>query len=102
GQPRPSYPVVHLTGANGKTSTARMVDALLTEIGLRTGRYTSPHLQRATERINIDNRPIRVERYVEISRQVAPCVDLAAAGKPVPLSKFEILTAMGFAAWADA
>ena len=71
--------MVHLTGTNGKTSTARMVDALLSEIGLRTGRYTSPHLQRATERINIDNRPITPERYVEVYRDVAPFVDLVDA-----------------------
>lgn len=58
GDPQRGYPIVHLTGTNGKTSTSRMVDALLTEIGLRTGRYTSPHLQRATERINLDNRPV--------------------------------------------
>ena len=56
-----------------------MVDALLTEIGLRTGRYTSPHLQRAAERINIDNRPITPERYVEIYRDIAPFVDLVDA-----------------------
>ena len=107
GDPQRGYPVVHLTGTNGKTSTARMVDALLTEIGLRTGRYTSPHLQRATERINIDNRPITPERYVEVYRDVAPFADLVDArsatdGDGVPLSKFEILTAMGFAAFADA
>ncbi len=102
GEPHRGYPVVHLTGTNGKTSTARMVDALLSEIGLRTGRYTSPHLQRATERINVDNRPILPERYVDVFRQVAPFVDLVDAGQPLKLSKFEILTAMGFAAFADA
>jgi dihydrofolate synthase/folylpolyglutamate synthase len=102
GEPQRGYPIVHITGTNGKTSTARMVDALLSEIGLRTGRYTSPHLQRATERINIDNRPIPVERYVETYRQVLPFVELVDAGQPVALSKFEILTAMGFAAFADA
>jgi dihydrofolate synthase/folylpolyglutamate synthase len=95
GEPHRGYPVVHLTGTNGKTSTARMVDALLSEIGLRTGRYTSPHLQRATERINIDNRPVSPERYVEVYRTCAPFVDLVDRGQPVRLSKFEILTAMG-------
>ena len=64
GNPHHSYPALQVTGTNGKTSTARMIDALLTEVGLRTGRYTSPHLQRATERINVDNRPITPERYV--------------------------------------
>src|SRR5215203_1465448 len=79
GDPQRGYPVVHLTGTNGKTSTARMIDALLTEIALRTGRYTSPHLQLATERINIDNHPVTPERYVEIYRDVAPFVDLVDA-----------------------
>lgn len=106
GAPHRGYPVVHLTGTNGKTSTARMVDALLTEIGLRTGRYTSPHLQRATERINLDNRPISPERYVEVYGEVAPFVDLVDArsggGRGTALSKFEVLTAMAFAAFADA
>ncbi|MBN9099238.1 MULTISPECIES: folylpolyglutamate synthase/dihydrofolate synthase family protein [unclassified Pseudonocardia] len=101
GEPHRGYPVVHLTGTNGKTSTARMVDALLTEIGLRTGRYTSPHLQRATERINVDNRPITPERYVELYRDVLPFVDIVDA-ELGGLSKFEVLTAMGFAAFADA
>jgi dihydrofolate synthase/folylpolyglutamate synthase len=101
GEPHRGYPIVHLTGTNGKTSTARMVDALLTEIGLRTGRYTSPHLQRATERINVDNRPVTPERYVELYRDVQPFVDIVDA-KLGRLSKFEVLTAMGFAAFADA
>ncbi len=101
GEPQRSYPVIHLTGTNGKTSTARMIDALLTEIGLRTGRYTSPHLQRATERINVDNRPITPERYVELYREVEPFVDIVDASHGT-LSKFEVLTAMGFAAFADA
>lgn len=101
GEPHRGYPVVHLTGTNGKTSTARMVDALLTEIGLRTGRYTSPHLQRATERISIDNRPVTPERYVGLYRDVAPFVDIVDA-RSGRLSKFEVLTAMGFAAFADA
>ncbi len=102
GTPQRGYPVVHLTGTNGKTSTARMADALLTEIGLRTGRYTSPHLQQATERISVDNRLVTPERYVEIYRDVAPFVELVDAKGGVPLSKFEVLTAMGFSAFADA
>ncbi len=104
GGPERGYPVVHLTGTNGKTSTARMIDALLTEMGLRTGRYTSPHLQRATERISIDNRPITPERYVEIYHDVVPFVQLVDHGRGdgPALSKFEVLTAMAFAAFADA
>ncbi|GAA4967881.1 folylpolyglutamate synthase/dihydrofolate synthase family protein [Pseudonocardia tropica] len=104
GDPQRGYPVVHLTGTNGKTSTSRMVDALLTEIGLRTGRYTSPHLQRATERINLDNRPITPERYVAAYREVEPLVELVDAkrGEAPALSKFEVLTGMAFAAFSDA
>ena len=101
GDPQRGYPVVHITGTNGKTSTSRMIDALLTEIGLRTGRYTSPHLQRATERINIDNRPISPERYVTLYRDVLPFVEMVDA-KLGTLSKFEVITAMAFAAFADA
>src|SRR6476469_4454055 len=66
GDPQRGYPVIHLTGTNGKTSTSRMIDALLSEIGLRTGRYTSPHLQRATERISLDGVPITPQHYVEV------------------------------------
>ena len=101
GDPQRGYPIVHLTGTNGKTSTARMVDALLTEIGLRTGRYTSPHLQSATERICIDRRPISPERYVEVYRDVLPFVEIVDA-RLGQLSKFEVLTGMAFAAFADA
>ena len=104
GEPQRGYPVVHLTGTNGKTSTSRMIDALLTEVGLRTGRYTSPHLQRATERINLDNRPISPERYVAAYREVEPVVELldAKRGDGPQLSKFEVLTAMAFATFSDA
>jgi dihydrofolate synthase/folylpolyglutamate synthase len=105
GDPQRAYPVVHIAGTNGKTSVARMVDALLTEANLRTGRYTSPHLQRATERIALDGAPISAERYVEVYREVQPYVELVdkarADGQPA-LSKFEVLTAMAFAAFADA
>ncbi|MFB9909312.1 bifunctional tetrahydrofolate synthase/dihydrofolate synthase [Allokutzneria oryzae] len=106
GEPQRSYPVLHITGTNGKTSTSRMLDALLSTVGLRTGRYTSPHLQLATERISIDGAPISPERYVEVYRDIEPylgMIDKASqeAGKPA-LSKFEVLTAMGFAAFADA
>ncbi|SDG68900.1 bifunctional tetrahydrofolate synthase/dihydrofolate synthase [Pseudonocardia oroxyli] len=102
GDPQRGYPVVHITGTNGKTSVSRMVDALLSEIGLRTGRYTSPHLQRATERINLDNRPITPEKYVSTYRDVEPFLELIDAKQPTPLSKFEVLTAMAYSAFADA
>ncbi|HEY0636160.1 MAG TPA: folylpolyglutamate synthase/dihydrofolate synthase family protein [Pseudonocardiaceae bacterium] len=102
GSPQRGYPVVHVTGTNGKTSVARMVDALLHRLGLRTGRYTSPHLQAVTERISLDGVPIAPGRYVDTYRDVAPYLPLVDAANPVPLSKFEVLTAMAFAAFADA
>lgn len=106
GAPQRGYPVLHIAGTNGKTSTARMVDALLSALGLRTGRYTSPHLQSVTERISIDGAPLSTQRYVDTYRDVEPYVDLvdkrsAERGEPI-MSKFEVLTGMAFAAFADA
>jgi dihydrofolate synthase/folylpolyglutamate synthase len=102
GDPQTNYPVVQLTGTNGKTSTSRMADALFARIGLRTGRYTSPHLQLATERISLDNQPISPERYVEVYRDIEPFVAMVDARSEIRLSKFELLTGMAYAAFADA
>jgi len=102
GSPQRGYPVLHIAGTNGKTSVARMLDALLSRIGLRVGRYTSPHLQRVTERISVDGRPISPERYVEAYHDIEPYVAMVDARSPVAMSKFEVLTGMAFAAFADA
>jgi dihydrofolate synthase/folylpolyglutamate synthase len=102
GNPQQAYPVVHITGTNGKTSTARMIDALFTSIGLRTGRFTSPHLQVVTERISLDGTPIDPQRYIDAYRDIEPYLPLIDAKFPVRLSKFEVLTAMAFALFADA
>ncbi|MFC0547661.1 bifunctional tetrahydrofolate synthase/dihydrofolate synthase [Kutzneria chonburiensis] len=102
GEPQRSYPVVHITGTNGKTSTSRMIDALFTRIGLRTGRYTSPHLQLATERISLDGAPISALQYVEVYRDIEPYIAMVDAKSDVKMSKFEVLTGMAFAAFADA
>jgi dihydrofolate synthase/folylpolyglutamate synthase len=102
GDPHKSYPILHVAGTNGKTSITRMIDALLTRIGLRVGRYTSPHLQLVTERIAIDGAPIAPERYVEVYRDVEPYVEMIDRGAEVRMSKFEVLTGMAFAAFADA
>lgn len=102
GSPQCGYPVLHIAGTNGKTSVARMLDALLSRIGLRVGRYTSPHLQWATERISLGGAPISPERYVEAYHEIEPYVALIDAKSPVPLSKFEVLTGMALAAFADA
>ncbi|MBQ0926193.1 bifunctional tetrahydrofolate synthase/dihydrofolate synthase [Saccharopolyspora endophytica] len=101
-EPQRSYPVVHIAGTNGKSSTTRIVDALLTGLELRTGRYTSPHLQLATERIGVDGAPISPAGYVEAYRDVAPYVSIVDSQSDVKMSKFEVLTGMAFAAFADA
>jgi dihydrofolate synthase / folylpolyglutamate synthase len=102
GDPHRSYPALHVAGTNGKTSVARMIDALLTRIGLRVGRFTSPHLQLVTERIAVDGAPIAPERYVEVYRDVEPYVAMVDRGAEILMSKFEVLTGMAFAAFADA
>ena len=72
GSPQRAYPSIHLTGTNGKTSTARMIDSLLRAYGLHTGRYTSPHLETVRERISLDGEPVAEERFVAIYREVEP------------------------------
>jgi dihydrofolate synthase / folylpolyglutamate synthase len=106
GSPQRGYPSIHIAGTNGKTSVARMVDALLTALHRRTGRTTSPHLQSAVERISIDGKPISPAQYVSTYREIEPFVHMVdaqseAVGGPA-MSKFEVLTAMAFAAFADA
>ncbi|GAB3214158.1 folylpolyglutamate synthase/dihydrofolate synthase family protein [Marinactinospora endophytica] len=102
GEPQRNYRTIHVTGTNGKTSTARMIDALLRERHLRVGRYTSPHLTTIRERIVIDGEPISEQRFVETYTDILPYVEMVDAGNEVPLSFFEILTAMAYAAFADA
>ena len=102
GSPQRAYPSVHLTGTNGKTSTARMVDGLLRGLGLRTGRYTSPHLQSMAERVAIDGQPLSDERFTAVFDEVLPLVELVDSRSPVPMTFFEVLTGMAFAAFADA
>jgi dihydrofolate synthase/folylpolyglutamate synthase len=106
GSPQLGYPCIHVAGTNGKTSVTRMIDALVSALGRRTGRTTSPHLQSAVERIAIDGRPITPAQYVATYRELEPFVQMIdeqsrAAGGP-SMSKFEVLTAMAFAAFADA
>ena len=106
GSPQRSYPSIHVAGTNGKPSVVRMIDALLTAFSRRTGRATSPHLQSAVERIAIDGQPISPARYVETYAEIEPFVQMVDAssqadGGPA-MSKFEVLTGMAFAAFADA
>ncbi|WP_430333215.1 bifunctional tetrahydrofolate synthase/dihydrofolate synthase [Rhodococcus sp. ACT016] len=106
GSPQHSYPAIHVAGTNGKTSVTRMIDALMTHLHRRTGRTTSPHLQLATERISIDGSPISVRTYVDTYRELEPYILMIdrqseAAGGPA-MSKFEVTTAMAYAAFAEA
>ncbi|WP_129840491.1 folylpolyglutamate synthase/dihydrofolate synthase family protein [Streptomyces sp. RFCAC02] len=102
GEPQRSYPSIHITGTNGKTSTGRMIEALLAAFDLRTGRYSSPHVQSITERISLDGAPIPAERFVAAYEDIKPYVDLVDARQDYRLSFFEVMTGMAYAAFADA
>ncbi len=102
GDPQRNYPVIQLTGTNGKTSTARMIETLIATIGLRVGRFTSPHLESMTERISLDGEPISEEAFVTAFNDVAPYIGLVDAEQDHPLSFFETVVAMAYAAFADA
>ena len=102
GEPQHGYPVVHLTGTNGKTSTSRMIDTLLRAMELRTGRFTSPHVERMSERICIDGSPLTDEEFVRAFNDVAPYTHLVDSSEAHPLSFFETIVGMAYAAFADA
>jgi dihydrofolate synthase/folylpolyglutamate synthase len=102
GNPQTAYPVIHLTGTNGKTSTSRMIDTLLRALDLRTGRFTSPHVERMTERISVDGEPLSDEEFVAAFNDVAPYIALVDEQEPHPLSFFETIVAMAYAKFAEA
>lgn len=104
--PQLSYPSLHIAGTNGKTSTARIADSLLSAQGLRVGRFTSPHLVSVRERISIDGEPISPQAFLQANQDVEPIIALAdkegeSAGQG-RLSFFEYLTALAFQAFASA
>jgi len=106
GDPQKIYRIIHVTGTNGKTSTTRFIERLLREHGLRTGRFTSPHLVKLNERMSIDGEPVSDEALVAAWQDIAPIVsivdaELEAAGDG-PLTFFEVLAVLGFAVFADA
>src|ERR1700722_13675063 len=102
GDPQRAYPVIHITGTNGKTSTARMIESLLRARGLRTGLFTSPHLSMVGERICVDGEPLSDERFVEAYDEIKPYLDLVDQSHDERLSFFEVLTGMAFSVFADA
>ena len=97
GDPQSSYPVLHITGTNGKGSTARMLTALLVEQGLSVGTYTSPHLQRVNERLAWNGAPIADDQLVEVVQAVA-ALETLLDGRP---THFELLTAIALRWFAD-
>lgn len=101
GSPQRAYPVIHIAGTNGKTSTARLTGALLKERNLRVGRFTSPHLVSMRERITVDGEPLSEERFSEVYEEIIPYVDLTDGQGHRRIQFFELLTAMAFAAFAD-
>jgi len=101
GSPQLTYPTIHVGGTNGKTTTARMIDALLFEMGLRTGRFTSPHLESYLERISINGQPIDAKELIFSFNDVSPYFDLMDSKFDNPISFFEAITALAFAAFAE-
>jgi dihydrofolate synthase/folylpolyglutamate synthase len=101
GSPQLSYPTIHIAGTNGKTTTARMIDALFRELGYRTGRFTSPHLESFLERISINGLPIPPEGMIATYNDIALYLDLIDSRQPHPISFFEAMTALAFVAFAE-
>ncbi len=106
GRPQDTFRAIHITGTNGKTSTSRMIEALLREHGLRTGRFTSPHLNSVRERITINGKAISPAAFIETWEDVAPVIELVdarsqAAGGP-RMSFFEVFTVMALSAFSMA
>jgi dihydrofolate synthase/folylpolyglutamate synthase len=101
GSPHLTYPTIHVGGTNGKTTTARMIDSLLFEMGLRTGRFTSPHLESYLERISINGNSIDAKELIFSFNDVSPYFELMDSKFDSPISFFEAITALAFAAFAE-
>jgi dihydrofolate synthase/folylpolyglutamate synthase len=102
GRPERSFPAIHVAGTNGKSSTTAMIDALLTAHGLRTGRFTSPHLETIRERIRLDGEMIDAGRLLAAWEDLAPFIVMVESDGGRALTFFEVLTLLAFAAFADA
>ncbi|HET7660119.1 MAG TPA: folylpolyglutamate synthase/dihydrofolate synthase family protein [Oryzihumus sp.] len=106
GDPQKAFPVIHVTGTNGKTSTTRMIERLLREAGLSTGRFTSPHLHDIRERIALNGKPIPPEKFIAAYEEVLPyieMVDTKSVDEGGPrMTYFEVVVAVAYAAFADA
>ena len=101
GSPQLTYPTIHVGGTNGKTTTTRMIDALLFAHGLRTGRFTSPHLETYLERIAINGQSIDPKELIFSYNDIAAYLDLMDEKFEHPISFFEAITALAFVAFAE-
>ncbi len=101
GSPQLTYPTIHIGGTNGKTTTSRMIDSLLFEMGLRTGRFTSPHLETYLERISINGQNIDPKAMIFSYHDIAAYLDLMDSKFEHPISFFEAMTALAFVAFAE-
>ncbi len=101
GSPQLTYPTIHIGGTNGKTTTSRMIDSLLFEMGLRTGRFTSPHLESYLERIAINGESISAKELIFSFNDISAYLDLMDEKFEHPISFFEAITALAFAAFAE-
>ena len=103
GNPERATPVIQVAGTNGKGSTCIMIDALLRSAGLRTGRFASPHLSDARERICIDGQPLSEARFAEAWQEGEPFVRMVDERKldGIDMTFFEVITGMAYAAFAD-
>lgn len=97
GNPQDAVPCIHISGTNGKGSVAAMIESILRTAGWRTGLYTSPHLVRLGERVQVDRRPLSDD---EIAAYVAEMEPLAMNLGEEPPSYFEFMTAMAFVHFA--
>ena len=101
GSPQLSYPTIHIAGTNGKTTTTRLIDSLCFELGMRTGRFTSPHLESFLERISINGESISAEGMIATYNDIALYLDLIDSKMPNKLSFFEAMCALSFVAFAE-
>ena len=101
GSPQLSYPTIHIAGTNGKTTTTRLIDSLCFELGMRTGRFTSPHLESFLERISINGEPISAEGMIATYNDIALYLDLIDSKMSNKLSFFEAMCALSFVAFAE-
>ena len=101
GSPQLSYPTIHIGGTNGKTSTTRFIDSLLFAHGLRTGRFTSPHLEDFRERICINGEMIGAEELIFNYNDIAAYFDFVDSKLPNPISFFEAVTGLAMAAFSE-